>query len=127
MQLKDFLEENKIEYSLSCDLKDISTFKIGGKAEIVCYPLSAEQVSKIVGFCNENNFRYIALGRCSNVIFPDEDLRTLIIKTDKIDCIYKNGDLITFGAGVMLARASKYSRRSGFCFLKTLRTSLKDS
>ena len=55
MLLKDFFEENKIEYSLSCDLKDISTFRIGGKADIICYPSCVEQVSKIVRFCNENN------------------------------------------------------------------------
>ena len=114
MLLKDFFEENKIEYSLSCDLKDISTFRIGGKADIICYPSCVEQVSKIVRFCNENNYNFITLGRCSNVVFSDEGLRTLLIKTDKIDHLCKDGNLFTFGAGVMLAKASKYSIDNGY-------------
>jgi len=114
MPLKDFLRQNNIQFSLSCDLKEISTFKIGGRADIICYPSSVEQVSSIVRFCNENNCKYITLGRCSNVVFPDEGIKTLIIKTDKIDHLQKNGDEFTFGAGVMLARASKFSIDEGY-------------
>ena len=114
MPLKEFLKQNNIQFSLSCDLKDISTFRIGGKADIICYPTSAEQVSSIVRFCNDNNFNYITLGRCSNVVFPDEGLKTLVIKSDKIDHLQKNGNEFTFGAGVMLARASKFSIDEGY-------------
>lgn len=114
MHLKEFFETNSIEYALNTDLREISTFRIGGKADIVCYPATSAQVSATVRFCRQNGIDFISLGRGSNVVFPDEGLKSLIIKTDRIDGISHDGDSFIFGAGVMLARASKYTVDHGY-------------
>ena len=108
-ELIDFLHTADIEYYENVSLKDLSSFKIGGQANTVCYPDSAEQVSALVKYCRKNSVQYFAFGRCSNVLFPDEGLRTLIIKTDRINDICFDGTVFSFGAGVMLAKASKYT------------------
>lgn len=110
----DFLSSENIAYSLNTSLKELSSFKIGGKAAIVCYPEYAEKAAKIVKYCNENGIKYMTFGRCSNVLFPDNGLLTPIIKTDKMDSIAYSDGMFYFGAGVMLAKASKYTVDKGF-------------
>ena len=112
--LIDFFKNISVDYSLDVELKEISTFKIGGTASIVCYPSSACDISKIVKYCRENNYKYIVLGRCSNVVFSDSGLSSLLIKTDRLDNICLDGEYLVFGSGVMLARASKYSVDNGY-------------
>ncbi len=114
LNLINFLNSNSIYFDQDASLKELCTFKIGGTARIVCYPDSTEQVSDIVKFCNLNNIRYISLGRGSNVLFPDTCIESLIIKTDKIDFLSIENGYIRVGAGVMLARASKFSVDNGF-------------
>ena len=112
--LIDFLTENNIRYCTEVSLKNISTFKIGGIADIVCYPKTTNDVADIVKFCKNNAVEYLTFGKCSNVVFSDSGIKKLIIKTDDIDDIAFSDELFEFGAGVMLAKASKYTIDSGY-------------
>ncbi len=112
--LLDFLIQNSIDFFENISLKDFGTFKIGGNARLVCMPNSTTQVSEIIKYCYENSVDYITIGRGSNVVFSDDGVKSLLIKTDKIDLIEKSDDVFTFGAGVMLARASRYSVDCGY-------------
>ena len=47
-----------IRFEEDVSLKEISTFKIGGNARIVCYPDSTEKVCALVKFCTANNIDY---------------------------------------------------------------------
>lgn len=112
--LINFLSDNSIEFEQNVSLKDICTFKIGGYADIVCYPNCAKQVSDIVKYCKASGILYLSLGRCSNVLFSDCGIKKLIIKTDKLDSLSINDGFITAGAGVMLAKVSRFSVDNGF-------------
>lgn len=113
-KLLDFFITNNIEYKTDVSLKDISTFRIGGTADLVCYPVSAGEVSAIVKFCSDHAIQYYAFGKCSNVVFSDAGIKRLIIKTDKIDNIGFDDGVFSFGAGVMLAKASKFTIDNSF-------------
>ncbi len=113
-ELITFFKDNSIYFEQNVSLKEISTFKIGGSADIVCFPSTAEQASLIVKKCIAENIPYISLGRGSNVLFSDDGLKSLIIKTDRLDNLVVSGDFITSGAGVMLARVSRFSVDCGF-------------
>ena len=110
----DFLSSANIVYSLNASLKELSSFKIGGSAAIICYPDCAEKAAALVKYCNENGMKYMTFGRCSNVLFPDSGLLTPIIKTDKMNSMVFSDGLFCFGAGVMLAKASKYTVDKGY-------------
>lgn len=115
MMLEEYLQKSDIEYSENVLLKDISTFRIGGNARIIAYPDSTVKVSELVKYCRESDINYMTFGKCSNVLFPDRGIESLIIKTDRIgDTDFKDG-VFCFGAGVMLAKASKYTVDSGYC------------
>lgn len=110
----DFLSSANIVYNLNASLKELSSFKIGGSAAIICYPDCAEKAAALVKYCNENGMKYMTFGRCSNVLFPDSGLLTPIIKTDKMNSMVFSDGLFCFGAGVMLAKASKYTVDKGY-------------
>ncbi len=112
--LINFLSNNSIEFEQNVSLKDICTFKIGGFADVVCYPNSAKQVSDIVKYCKTRDIYYLTLGRCSNVLFSDDGITKLIIKTDKLDFLTINNGYVVAGAGVMLAKVSRFSVDNGF-------------
>ena len=113
--LISFFNKNNIEYSQNVSLKEISSFKIGGIAKLICYPKTALEVSKIIKFCNKSNIDFYSFGKCSNVLFSDDGIEKLIIKTDNLNSIKKIDDGFEFGSGVMLARASKTAVDNGFC------------
>lgn len=109
-----FLTNNNIDYELDVSLKDISSFRIGGIADIICYPDTIEKVSVLIKYCVENSVRYSVFGKCSNVVFSDNGIKALIIKTDRLNSIELSDDTFKFGAGLMLAKASKFSVDSGY-------------
>lgn len=113
-KLFDFFDDEGIKYITNVSLKTISTFKIGGLADVICYPSNANDVSKIIKYCNNNSVEYYTFGKCSNVVFSDDGVKKLIIKTDEMDTISHNGDIFEFGSGVMLAKASKYTIDHGY-------------
>ncbi len=113
-KLTEYLNSISVDYRKDVSLRDISTFRIGGNANIICYPSDATQVSKIVCYCKSNSINFMTFGRCSNVVFADEGLSTLIIKTDRLDEISFVDGIFSFGAGVMLAKASKYTVDNGY-------------
>ena len=77
----DFLSSENIVYSLNASLKELSSFKIGGRAAIICYPDCAQKAAALVKYCNENGMKHLTFGRCSNVLFPDRGLLTPIKQT----------------------------------------------
>jgi len=112
--LNMFFDQNQICYRENVKLSDISTFKIGGCAKLVCFPNSALQVSETVKFCKEHAIKYMPFGKCSNVLFPDDGLTSLVIKTDNLEQIELNDGIFCFGSGVMLAKASKFTISNGY-------------
>lgn len=113
-KLIEFLNGENIEYAQNASLAGLSSFKIGGNARLVCYPESAQAVACTVKYCIQNGIPYFTFGRCSNVLFSDSGIKSLIIKTDRISDLGLEDGLFCFGAGVMLARASKYTVDNGF-------------
>ena len=60
---KEFALEHGIKILEHEDLSRHTSFKIGGLAEIFAKPSSAEEVCKIINFCNENEIPLLPLGK----------------------------------------------------------------
>ncbi len=119
-ELLDFFAKNNIVYSSDMQLSDISSFKIGGTARLICYPEDSVQTAKIVRFCISHNIRYLVFGRCSNVLFSDGGIKSLIIKTDKMEQMSQEDGFFAFGAGVKLSKAAKYTVSCGYAGMECL-------
>jgi UDP-N-acetylmuramate dehydrogenase len=62
------------------NLKDISTFKVGGSAEYYQEISTKEELINAVKFAKENSLKITTLGSISNVIIADEGIKGLVIR-----------------------------------------------
>ena len=110
------MDECGIEYRLMEDLKNHTTFKIGGNADIFAVPHSIGELSFLLKTAGELSVRNFVLGRGSNVLFDDDGYEGMIISTENINYITIEGDTITAGCGATLnsvALAAKENSLTG--------------
>ncbi len=62
-----------IPFETSVLLRDCTTFRIGGPADLLCRPHTQEQLVRTLDIwrTNDGNCPLFILGRGSNVLFPD--------------------------------------------------------
>jgi len=91
------------EYSVPMKLH--TTFKIGGNASLFIEVETITQLSDIVRLCNNENIKYMILGKGSNLLISDKGLDIVVIKlcgefktTERLD-----NNTIYCGAGMSLA------------------------
>lgn len=119
--LKKFLADNAINYLENESLKNHTTFKVGGKADVLAMPDEEKQLSELIKYLKNENIKYYILGKGSNVIFNDEGFKGVIVKTCGIAKIEINENIIKASLGVPLASLCKTALDKGlsgieFCY-----------
>ncbi len=91
-------------------MKNYTSFKIGGPADLFVSPESEEQVSRIAAFCDENDIPVFVLGKGSNIIVSDKGIRGAVIFTGKL-CDIKLLDecSIKSGSGLSLVQLCNFA------------------
>lgn len=117
--LQTALNELNIPYRQDQTLADLSTFKVGGPAELVFYPENAEQCAALIRLANNVGKNLIFLGNGSNILGSDKGCTDWILKTDRLSelTLDQNG-LMQVGAGVRTVKASSVSAKHGFTGLE---------
>lgn len=100
-------------------MKNHTTFKIGGPADIFLMPKTEEQIANVLKIAKENSYPIFILGNGSNLLVGDKGIRGAVL------CLYKNlnrlevsGDKLFAGAGVLLSAASAMAANSGLSGLE---------
>lgn len=75
----EICEELEIKTKSDVPMKNLTTFKIGGNARLVCEAQNSLQLSRLIKACNENEVEYIVIGKGSNVVVSDEGLDKVVI------------------------------------------------
>lgn len=89
-------------------MKNHTTFKIGGPADIMIIPSNEEKLIASIKFCRENNIDFLIMGNGSNLLVKDGGIRGVVIKVNEgFNDITVNGDTIYCQAGALLSTASK--------------------
>ena len=112
-KLAEFLRTE--QFIFNAPMKDHTTFKIGGAADVLIFPSSAEELSKIFKLINEFNLPCVILGNGSNVLVRDKGIRGAVVKfTEKffgnIKC---EGQRLTACAGAKLKDVSIFAAEHG--------------
>ncbi len=98
------------------EIKNETTFKIGGKVNKVAFPASLNELIELL-----NNDEYdIVLGNCSNVLFSSEKINKNVIITKNIDKFSFNDDCLHVECGArgpVLSKECADRNLSGFEFL----------
>ncbi len=105
-----------VEIFENYEIKNESTFRIGGKVKKVAFPKS---VDELVELLNKDEYEYI-LGNCSNVLFSSKDINKKIIITKDINKFnFERKKLyVECGArGPVVSKECKNRCLSGFEFL----------
>ncbi|MFM1514684.1 UDP-N-acetylmuramate dehydrogenase [Helcococcus ovis] len=84
-------------------LRDYTTFKIGGPADILVKPNSEYQLSELVKFCKLNDIPLTIIGKGSNLLIRDKGVRgVVIVLRDNFNEIKIDGLQVTAQAGALL-------------------------
>lgn len=79
----------KYALSLECSvergvsMKNYTSFKVGGPAELFLSPEDAGQTAKLVRFCEKEDIPVFVLGKGSNVLVSDKGIKGVVIFTGK--------------------------------------------
>jgi UDP-N-acetylmuramate dehydrogenase len=85
---------------LDADLRRLNRWQVGGLADAVVTPQSAEAIGRVLGLVAEFNLPNIVLGDGSNVLFDDRGFRGVIIHiTRAVSRCRINGQCVTVEAG----------------------------
>ncbi len=98
------------EYSTEAMLKDYTSFKIGGKADIMIFPDTTDNLSAIVSAVHSEKIPLFILGKGSNLLVNDDGIKGVVINTcklDKIDLI--NETTIRCECGISLSRLCRFA------------------
>ena len=81
-----------------------TTFKIGGKADLLLAPSDEGEICKILRICRSNGIEYILIGNGSNLLVSDKGIRGVVIKIGKnFSDITVDGCRINAKAGALLS------------------------
>ena len=84
------------------NLKKITNYKIGGKADYIVSPKNLAEILESISWAKKNKIRKIfILGSGTNVLFSDEGYRGLII-IPKLNYFKKEGNEVIVGGGVLV-------------------------
>ncbi|WP_334062897.1 UDP-N-acetylmuramate dehydrogenase [Limimaricola cinnabarinus] len=96
-------------------LKELSRWQIGGPAELVLSPRSAEELGAILRLLNECGLRYAVVGDGSNILFDDSGYRGVILRIgsafSKFE-LHQEGQ-VTAGAGLWVPDYTRRVIRAG--------------
>ncbi len=91
--------------------KDITTFRVGGRAGLFVEPASSRELADLLSLLKEEKKPYLIIGNGSNLLVSDEGLDVVVIRlTGDFLNIEVTNDHITAGAGVMVTKLSNMAK-----------------
>ncbi|MCR5833525.1 MAG: UDP-N-acetylmuramate dehydrogenase [Selenomonadaceae bacterium] len=112
-RLSKFLHEE--QFIFNAPMCEHTTFKIGGAADVLIFPSSAEDVSEIFKLVKEFNLPCTVLGNGSNVLVRDKGIRGVVVKFT--DTFFGNmsceGQRLFACAGASLKEVSYFAAYNG--------------
>ncbi|HYH01731.1 MAG TPA: UDP-N-acetylmuramate dehydrogenase, partial [Bacillota bacterium] len=86
----------------------LTTFKIGGPADLLVEPVNTEELQRVLRFCQTEHLPWMVLGLGSNLLVRDKGIRGVVIKLGGSFARWSvNGTQVTAGAAVSLSELSK--------------------
>lgn len=123
LEKSSFWQVQKKRFSFDISLKEYSSFKIGGKAEILYTPSSIKELTTAVKFFLEKDMPFSIIGGGTNILFPDKGVSGVIISFEKMNKIRieKDGNDIYLLAdsGVLMSELTEFASENGISGLES--------
>lgn len=89
-------------------LKNHTSLRIGGPADVFCSPGNIEDLKKVVSISKKYNIPFLVIGNGTNLLILDSGIRGLVINLNKsFKKIVFSDKIVKVGAGVSLVYLSK--------------------
>lgn len=90
-------------------MKNHTSFKIGGPADVLIVPDKEEDVIAAIKFCRENGIKHFIMGNGTNLLVKDTGIRGAVIKiANGFDKIYVKEDRIYCQSGALLKKVAEF-------------------
>lgn len=76
--MKSFLPENQL--LMHEPMKNHTSFKIGGEADILVSPATEDQIIEVIRYCSDMNVPIFVMGNGSNLLVSDKGIRGVVLK-----------------------------------------------
>ncbi|MBQ9673843.1 MAG: UDP-N-acetylmuramate dehydrogenase [Ruminococcus sp.] len=116
----NFLKEADINYKLDEPMKNHTTFKVGGNAEVFVTVNNNSELLSVLNYVENNNIVHFIIGKGSNLLVSDDGIKGAVItlsgEFNEIKLIDEN--TVTAGAGVPLIKLCSFALENGLSGLE---------
>ncbi|MBR1396622.1 MAG: UDP-N-acetylmuramate dehydrogenase [Selenomonadaceae bacterium] len=117
IELQNILKPD--QFILDAPMSEHTTFKIGGKADILIFPSTVEEVANVLKLIYKNQIACTIIGNGSNVLVLDNGIRGAVIKFNGQFAGIKSEDTkIIAAAGAKLKDVSNFAADNGLSGLE---------
>ncbi|OGP32349.1 MAG: UDP-N-acetylenolpyruvoylglucosamine reductase [Deltaproteobacteria bacterium GWC2_42_11] len=101
-------------------MKDYTSFRIGGPADVMVFPKGEDDLREILSFVQLKDFPVLFIGSGTNLLVRDGGIRGVVINLSDgfRDMQWKGEDEVTAGAGVKLSEIVNECRKRGLAGLE---------
>lgn len=104
-ELISVLDNNDIEYMTGEPMRNHTTFRIGGPADLFVTVYTADELRLVISACRGSGTEWMILGKGSNLLVSDEGIAGAVIALDgDFKSIEVSGSVITCGAALSLSK-----------------------
>lgn len=123
MELIEKLKKSEYKGKILKDepLKNHTTMKVGGNAELFLFPETTDSLVQAVKIARDSDKRFFLLGGGSNVIFSDSGFDGIVVSTEEINGIQEISDFADGDSpeleclcGTSTSKISDYCQEKGF-------------
>ena len=102
--LIEWIRQQSISYLADAPMRDYTTFRVGGPADLLISPKSAEQIRSVLQMCRQLEIPITLLGNGSNVLVRDGGIRGAVLRLGpEFSQIQIEGNMVVAQAGAKLA------------------------
>lgn len=116
--LENFCKEKEIPFKKGEPMDRHTTFRVGGKADAMLWPNSAEAMKETLLFCREQKIPAAVIGRGSNLLVSDDGVEGAVVSTDGLNRLEITGQTVTAEAGVPLSALAAAAAKAGLSGLE---------
>lgn len=100
-------------------MKNHTSFRIGGPADILITPASISVLREVVEICKRENIQHFIMGNGTNLVVRDKGIRGVVIKTsEKLKKFSVYDSCIEAEAGILLSELSSIALENGLSSLE---------
>lgn len=123
-QKRELIEIMGETVQLDRAMSEHTTFRIGGKADAVCFVQELGELQKLFSYINKENIPYLVVGGGSNLLVRDGGFKGVVIimreHLASIEQHGKNEQILVAGGGLSLSNLVRYCSQRGLGGLEFL-------